>query len=254
VRLLLLLLVFSGQTLAAAGRNWSVEVESVECQAAITIGLRVRYLGPAGAVEAPVLQMNGGQLLPARVSSKGSRMLAEWLSAGGLRNLKPGELGQAEVRFDAGGTSFEFGDVPAFALERKACRLQAPRPLPAASKRPADMPVHRARYPCTPSRTVAAEYPPYLPKQLVVLGRGYLPNVREVQLPMGRAPAQPYMFSGADELKAGEDAAQKAIAAHFPQYDKARYFAFNWGIQRSATGNELHSIGIYELRACPDGA
>jgi hypothetical protein len=98
---------------------------------------------------------------------------------------------------------------------------------------------------------VAADYPPYLPKQLLLFGRGYLPSAREVALPMGRAPAQAYAYSGPDELKALEAAARKAIAADFPQYDKARHFAFNWGVQKARSGNDLYSIGIYELRACP---
>jgi hypothetical protein len=248
---LLLLLLFCGEALAAGGRHWSIAVDSLDCRAALTIGLRVRYLGPAGAVEAPLAQMDGGRVLPASVSwRQGSKMLAQWLSAGGLRNIEPGDLGHVEVRFDAGGASFEFGDVPALALDAAKCRLHA-GPAPVTAKAAGQLTVHRARYPCRPSRSVAADYPPYLPKQLLLFGRGYLPSAREVALPMGRAPAQAYAYSGPDELKALEAAARKAIAADFPQYDKARHFAFNWGAQKARSGNDLYSIGIYELRACP---
>ena len=47
------------------------------------------------------------------------------------------------------------------------------------------------------------------------------------------------------------DGPLKAIAADFPQYDKARHFAFNWGVQKARSGNDVYSIGVYELRACP---
>jgi len=253
LRICLLVLLFPSLAVAAtgSGKNWQVSVEKVECRAPLAIDLRVRYLGPAGAVEAPVVQMDSGRVRPSSVSwRQGSKMLAQWLSAGGLRNIQPGELGEVEVKFNEGGASFEFGDVPAFSLDPKACRLAA-RPRHVAARAKFELAVHRARYPCTPPRSIAAEYPPYLPKQLLVFGRGYLPNAREVELPMGRAPAQSYAYSGPDELKAVEAAAQKAIAADFPQYEKARHFAVNWGVQRSASGNELYSIGVYELRACP---
>jgi hypothetical protein len=229
-----------------------LSAESVQCgEGLLAIDLRVRYLGPAGAVEAPVVQMDGGRVRPISVSwRQGSKMLAEWLSAGGLRNLKPGDLGAVEVKFNAGGTSFEFGDAPAARLDAKKCRLGAPARRPSATVA-GELTVHRARYPCARSRSIAAEYPPYLPEQLLVFGRGYLPNARAVELPMGRAPAQSYAYTGPDELKAVEAAAQKAIAADFPQYDKARHFAFNWGVQRSQSGNEMQSVGIYQLRPCP---
>jgi hypothetical protein len=98
---------------------------------------------------------------------------------------------------------------------------------------------------------VAAEFPPYLPRQLLVFGRGYLPNVREIELPMGRSPAQSYAYAGLDDLKAIEDAARRALGADFPEYRSPKYFAFNWGVQRSQSGNELYSVGVYELRPCP---
>ena len=64
---LLLLLLFCGEALAAGGRHWSIAVDSLDCRAALTIGLRVRYLGPPGAVEAPLAQLDGGRVLPASV-------------------------------------------------------------------------------------------------------------------------------------------------------------------------------------------
>ena len=251
IRVLLLLLPVCAQAADLSGKHWRVSAESVQCrEGLLAIDLRVRYLGPAGAVEAPVVQMDSGRVRPTSVSwRQGSKMLAQWLSAGGLRNIQPGELGEVEVKFNAGGASFEFGDAPAARLDAKRCHLGAPARR-AGGKAAAELSVHRARYPCTPSRTVAAEYPPYPPKQLLVFGRGYLPNAREVELPMGRAPAQSYAYTGPDELKAVEAAARKAIAADFPQYDKARHFAFNWGVQKAQSGNELYSVGIYELRAC----
>jgi hypothetical protein len=251
IRVLLLLLPVCAQAADLAGKHWRVSADSVQCrEGLLAIDLRVRYLGPAGAVEAPVVQMDGGRVRPTSVSwRRGSKMLAEWLSAGGLRNIQPGELGEVEVKFNAGGASFEFGDAPAARLDAKKCRLNA-RLSPAKAKAAGQLTVHRARYPCTPSRSIAAEYPPYLPKQLLLFGRGYLPNAREVELPMGRAPAQSYAYAGPDELKAVEAAAQRAIAADFPQYDKARHFAFNWGVQKAQSGNDLYSIGVYELRAC----
>ena len=252
IRVLLLLLPLCAQAADLAGKHWRVSAESVQCRAGLlAIDLRVRYLGPAGAVEAPVVQMDSGRVRPASVSwRQGSRMLAGWLSVGGLRNIEPGELGEVEVKFNAGGASFEFGDVPAFSFDAKACRLAA-RSRHVAAPAKFELAVHRARYPCTPSRSIAADHPPYLPKQLLLFGRGYLPNAREVELPMGRAPAQSYAYAGPDELKAVEAAAQKAIATDFPQYEKARHFAFNWGVQKAQSANDLYSIGVYELRACP---
>jgi hypothetical protein len=85
-----------------------------------------------------------------------------------------------------------------------------------------------------------------------VLGRGYLPNARSIELPMGRAPAQSYAYAGVDDLKFIEDAARRALAADFPQYRAPRYFAFNWGVQRSQSGNEIFAVGVYDLRPCPE--
>jgi hypothetical protein len=141
---------------------------------------------------------------------------------------------------------------------------RAPRPSRAGSPKLRAR-VYRAAYPCSPRpgslRTVEADHPPYLPRQLLLLGRSYLPAAREVELPMGRATAQSYAYVGVDELKAVEDAARRAITSDFLQYRsslvpdppgarRAKYFAFNWGAQRDRSGNEVYSIGIYELRPC----
>jgi hypothetical protein len=112
----------------------------------------------------------------------------------------------------------------------------------AASKEPANLRVYRNAYPCgrAPAalKTIEADHPPYLPKQLIVLGRGYLPSTRHIELPMGRAPAQAYFYAGADTLDAIEQAARRAIAADFPGYASGGHFAFNWAEQRGATGNQ----------------
>lgn len=242
---------------SASGRHWSIALETVTCgQPLVTIGAGIRYRGPAGAVEAPVVQLvdrEGSARPPKSVAWKeGSKPLAEWLSTGGLRNIKPEALGEIALRFDVAGAArplrLEFGDVEGFAV----CPRQSELPRrPAAGKGPAKVLVHRGRYPCRPARTIEAEYPPYLPRQLLVFGRGYLPSARTIELPMGKAPAQSYAFSGPDDLKTVEQAARRAIAADFPWYAEGRYFAFNWGVQRSQSGNEIYSVGIYELRSCP---
>ncbi len=260
----------------ASGRNWRIAIDSIACPAPgslLTVGLRVDYLGPSGAVEAPVIQLTDGAgrtHVPKSVAWKpGAKPLAEWLSTGGLRNLKPEALGEVELKFDARGASaaasLEFGDIQAFPLTRKATgkrvcesllkpgEIRAPRAARRArvDASKLDFPVHRARYPCAASRTIAAEYPPYLPRQLLLFGRGYLPSTRRIELPMGRSPAQAYAYAGPDDLAAVEQAARRAIAADFSRYANAKHFAFNWGVQRSRSGNELYSIGIYELRPCP---
>jgi hypothetical protein len=267
----------SAAAAVASGRNWRVTIESIECQAAaslMVVGMRIDYLGPSGAVEAPVSQLRdagGKQHLPRSIAWKpGSKPLAEWLSSGGLRNLKPESLGAVELKFDvvelSAGLSLEFGDAQAFPLARKTTgkgvcasllkpdEIRAPRAArPAAvDSSKLDFPVLRAKYPCNPSRTVAAEYPPYLPRQLLFFGRGYLPGVRQIELPMGRAPAQSYAYAGPDDLAAVEKAARQALRADFPQYERpSKYFAFNWGMQKTQSGNVAYSIGIYELRRCP---
>jgi hypothetical protein len=255
----------------ASGRNWRIAIAAIECEAAalLVIRTRVHFLGRAGAVEAPVSRLSdaqGSRYFPKSVIWKeDSKALAQWLSSGGLRAIDAGALGEVELKFDlhgaAGALKLEFGDIAAFALTRKnSClklgELQAPRVASPArvekSNFRANFRVYRAGYPCGAARlTKEAEYPPYLPKQLLLFGRGYLPSAREVDLPMGTAPAQPYSYAGEDNLKAVEDAARRAVLADFPHYTLDRHFAFNWGSQKGASGNELYSIGLYEVRSCP---
>ena len=253
--LILILFAHAASAVEASGRHWRITLQSLECQGngLLVLGARVHYRGPDGAVEAPVIEIVDG-------SGAAYGPLEQWFSSG-LRNLKAGELGVVQFKFPvhsaSGALQFEFGDIRAFAISRNACKgllkpaeLKAPRaPRSVAGK--GDVAVYRERYPCAPGRTVTAEYPPYLPLQLIVIGRGYLPNARAIELPMGRSPAQSYAYAGADDLKAIEDTARGALGADFPQYRAPQYFAFNWGVQRSQSGNELFAVGVYELRPCP---
>ena len=258
-----------GAAATASGRNWQVSIERIECTAAqgqLTLGARIRYLGPKGPVEAPLVQLadSAGRRLSPRslVWKSGDKALAQWLSAGGVTLLQGQNVGAVELNFDlretAGDLRFEFGDIAAFALTQKrqaTCggilkpgQLQAPRPPRIAGAKPGSR-VHRGFYPCLEpagtQRRIEAAHPPYLPRQLVLLGRGYLPNAREIDLPMGKVPAQSYAYYGADDLNAIEAAALRAI----PLQEKQ--FAFNWGTQKTQSGNEADAIGLYELRPCP---
>jgi hypothetical protein len=260
----------------ASGRNWRLSIHSVQCQAAgavISIGMRIDYLGSKGPVEAPVSQLldGKGKAHPPRslVWRRGSKPLADWLSAGGLSNLQSESIAEVELKFHvaeaSGDLQLEFGDIRAFALTRKrsgGCegllkldQVRAPRvSRPARGPGPKPVRVYRNSYVCTHEgglRTTEAQYPPYLPRQLLLFGRGYLPNARQIQLPMGSAPAQPYFYSGPDELAAVEDAARRASVADFAQFTGPKHFAFNWGAQKAPSGNELYAVGLYELLACP---
>jgi hypothetical protein len=247
----------------ASGRHWRIAIDRVECNSILLVDTRIDYLGPHGAVEAPVIRLvdrEGRAIVPkSLVWKSGSKLAAQWLSAGGVQNIKPQSLGQFELKFalpeGSHDLNLELGDIRSFAVTRKGACL---KPYPIRAPKPAafdpaklKFPVHRARYPCVPPATIAADHPPYLPKQLLLLGRGFLPNAREIELPMGKAPAQAYAYAGPDDLIAVENAARRALLADFPEYALAKHFAFNWGSQRSASGNEMYSIGIYELRACP---
>jgi hypothetical protein len=274
---LLLVAVSEGVAATASGRHWRLSIDSVECQAdVVTLGTKVRYLGPKGPVEAPVIRVvdeQGARHAPkSLVWKQGSKPVADWLSGGGLTNLQSADLGEVQLRFElreaAGELRLEFGDIRAFALTRSDRRSGCqgmlgvqqlrtpgqPRRLRAEEAK-SDLRVYRVLYPCRSRSEISvitdAEYPPYPPQQLLVLGRGYLPNAREIALPMGSAPAQSYAFSGTEERKAVEALALRIAATDFPQYGGARYFAYDWGLQRSASGNEIWSVGIYELRACP---
>lgn len=263
----LLLLLFPAACLAAdaSGRNWRIAIERVECKAsALAIDLRIRYLGPKGPVEAPLSYLTDGQgkrsLPKSLVWKAGARQHAGWLSAGGLSNLQSEEIGEFQLNFDlrdvAADLRLEFGDIPAFALTRKrksgcegvlaAAQIRAPRVARRAVAEQSAVRIYRAAYPCSGGPTIEAPHPPYLPRRLLVFGRGYLPNAREVELPMGRAPAQSYAYAGPDELKALDEATRQAAG-----FAEGGTFLFSWGMQKAASGNEAYSVGIYELRACP---
>ena len=274
--LLLIVLAAECAAVTASGRNWRLTIDRLECEGAVlALGTRIRYLGPKGPVESPVIRLvdaRGARHLPRSLVWKqaGSRQIADWLSGGGVTNLQSEELGEVQLRFEArdaaGEVRLEFGDIDAFPLTRKGTKsvctsllkpddLRAPHFVQPGKEGKINLRFYRKAYPClSPSKapvTVEAQYPPYLPRQLLVLGRGYLPNAREIALPMGSARAQSYAFTGTDDVKGVENAARRAMAADFPQLAKDGSFAFDWGLQRSASGNELHSVGIYELRACP---
>ena len=273
----------SGAAAVAAGRNWRISLDKVHCEDAgslLVIGTRVRYLGPKGPVEAPVSELvdgEGRQVRPrSMVWKDGSRQLAQWLPSGGLANVQSEYVGDVQLKFDVRGVTgelkFAFGDIRAFALTRKgasasrgACEsllkpgeIKAPRASRPAGNEPLKLRVFREAYPCLPPqgalRVIETDHPPYAPRQLLLFGRGYLPNARQVELPMGKAPAQPYFYVGVDELDAIENAARRLIAADFPEYRtdlaKMKNYAFNWGVQKAQSGNDLYSIGIYDLRPC----
>lgn len=230
------------------------------------ISARVDYLGPRGPVEAPVNRLvdgDGRTYLPrSLVWKSGDRRLAKWLPAGGIANVRSQPIGEFQFKFDVSGATsalrLEFGDIRSFALTGKSgCRsvlkpgeIEAPRRSRPAPAEPAQVRVYRSAYPCAPQRTIEADHPPYLPRQLLLLGHGFLPSAREIDLPLGKAPAQSYAYNGPDDLKAVEDAARRAIATDFPQYRSEKFFFFNWGVQKARSGNDVYSIGIYELRPC----
>lgn len=275
--LLLLAWCCAGQAATVAGRNWEARVDRLACEsgrALLSVAMRVHYQGPAGLAEAPVSQLvdgTGRAHAPKSLMWKGGgKALVAWMSAGGIRAVKPGDASEMELRFEArdapGALQLEFGDLPAVALTRAgpgkdACeRLLKPAQL-AAPPRPRKaeggtsmIRVYRAAYPCVPgsggtARTVEAQYPPHLPEQLLVFGRGYLPSLRQVELPMGKAPAQSYAYAGPDDLDPFEAVAKRAVLQDFPGYG-ARHFAFNWGSQDAAAGNKVFSIGLYALKPC----
>ena len=270
---------------AASGRNWQATLVDLRCESAgayVIADLRIRYLGPAGLVEAPLTRLVDGagrRTLPhSLVWKSGPRENAQWLVAGGVSTLRPGDVGEFAFKFDVRGAgsdlSLELGDLGALSLTRpgagEACerllppaRIQVPRP-PRREAKPAEHArVYRASYPCAAQealRTVEAKYPPYLPRQLLVFGRGYLPAARDVKLPMGTAPAQSYLYAGVNDLDSIENAARRALGG-FPEYAaqlvagqadaRRKYFLFNWGSEQAASGNELSSIGVYDVKACP---
>ena len=273
----------SAAAVVASGRNWRISIDRLQCEDAgslLVIGTRVHYLGPRGPVEAPVSELvdgEGRQIRPrSMVWKDGSRQLAQWLPSGGLANVQSEYVGEVQLKFDVRGATgelkFAFGDIMAFPLTRKSAsatkgvcesllkpaEIQAPQVSRPAGKEPLKLRVFREAYPCVPPqgalRTIEADHPPYAPRQLLLFGRGYLPNARQVELPMGKAPAQPYFYAGVDELDAVENAARRLIATDFPEYRAGlattKNYAFNWGVQKAPSGNDLYSIGIYDLRPC----
>jgi hypothetical protein len=264
-RVLLLIWPVCAVAADASGHNWRLSIDQVECRGStLAIGTRIRYLGPKGPVEAPLSYLTDGEgkrhLPRSLVWKAGVRQHAAWLSAGGLSNLQSQDVGEFQLNFDlrqaAGDLRLEFGDIPAFALTRKRksgcdgvlapAQLQAPRVARRAAGEKSNVRIYRAAYPCSGGPSVEAPHPPYLPRQLLVFGRGYLPNAREVELPMGRAPAQSYAYSGPDELKPLDEATRQAARPV-----DARGFLFSWGMQKAASGNEADSVGVYDLRPCP---
>jgi hypothetical protein len=273
----------AGAAAVGAGRHWQLRIEGLQCDVSdsvVAMDTRIRFLGAAGLVEAPVLRIvdGGGRAVPPRslVWKDGSKPLAALISAGGVQSVDANVEGQMQFKFplrDASGElRLEFGDLKAVVLAKAAAargtgvcaRLLKPAQIQATGRaRPPlgqgaapRMRVYRAAYPCREAaasalRTVEAQHPPYAPEQILVFGRGYLPNLREVDLPTGRTAAQSYAYAGKDDLEAFEDAARRAVAADFPAYlGSAKHFAFNWGFQRAASGNELYSLGLYGLRPC----
>ena len=273
----------SSAAAAASGRNWRISVQSIQCEAAgsvLVIGTRVSYLGPRGPVEAPLSELvdsGGGQIRPkSMVWKDGSKQFAQWLPTGGLANVQSEYIGEVQLKFDVAGATGDvklaFGDIKSFSLTRNSAsgakrvcesllrldQLQAPRrPPPARAENP-KLRIYREAYPCMSQqgapRVIETDHPPYLPAQLLLFGRGYLPNARQVALPMGKAPAQSYFYAGVDELDAVENAARRLVAKDFPDYRAGlattKYYAFNWGVQKAPSGNDLYSIGLYEMRAC----
>ena len=273
----------AGAAPAGSGRHWQMTIEGLQCDVAdsvVTMDSRIRYLGGAGLVEAPVLRIvdGEGRTVPPRslVWKEGSKPLAALISTGVIRSIEPNTVGRMQFKFPlrdaARDLRLEFGDLKAIVVAKAAssgatgvCKrllktgqLQVAQPArpPLGKGAVPRMRVYRDAYPCREAargkpRTIEAQHPPYAPEQILVFGRGYLPNLREVDLPTGRAAAQSYAYAGKDELAAIEDFARRAVAADFPSYvGSATHFAFNWGIQRAASGNELYSVGLYGLRPC----
>jgi hypothetical protein len=276
----------AGAAAVANGRNWRVSVDSIQCEAAgsvLVIGARLHYLGPRGPVEAPVSELLDGGGRPIRPRSlvlrDGDRRLAQWLASGGVANLQSEYVGAVQFKFDVQGAAGElklaFGDLKSFALTRKSAsaamgvcesllkpgQIVAPQRPRAAQGENRKLRVYREAYPCLAQagslRTIEADHPPQAPRQMLLFGRGYLPNARQVDLPMAKAPAQTYFYSGADDLGAVEEAARRAVAADFPEYRAGlaaaarKYFAFNWGGHKAQSGNDLYSVGIYDVLPCP---
>jgi hypothetical protein len=277
----------AGAAAVASGRNWRLTIDKLQCEAGATlvIDTRVEYLGPTMPAETPVNELadgEGRQIRPKSLVWKaGSKDLARWLPAGKMANVTTLVSTDVQLKYEVreakGEVKLLFGDIGAFALTRKeagksACEslvataaLQTPRLLTLKEK--GETPrvrVYRESYPCrTPRgdvRVMEANQPPQLPLQMLLFGRGYLPSTRQVDLPGGKVPAQAYAYAGKEDFAQVEDAARRAIATDFPAYRSSllrvgdagakKHYAFNWGIQKSAGGNDLYPIGLYEVQAC----
>ena len=284
--LALLLPVAEAGAAVASGKHWRVDVDSLHCEAAgsvLVVGMRIDYLGPKGSVEAPVHELADGagtRIRPKSLVWKGGdKQIVRWLPVGGIATVQAEFAAVLEFKFDVKGATGDlqlaFGDIQAFALTRrspqgvcerllKPAEIQGPRLVTRKVQEEPRLRVYREAHPClTPQktlRTVESNQPKYLPAQMLLFGRGYLPAARQVDLPEGRVPAQAYSYTGADELIPVENAARRAIAADFAPYGAEmvmsgdprprKYYAFNWGDQKAPTGQKLYSIGIYEVRAC----
>jgi len=233
----------------ASGRSWRISVDRIACEGGLlAVDARVDYLGTKGPVEAPVHRLVDAEArtYPPKslVWQGGDKRLAQWLPSGGIANIQAERIGEFQLRFEIGAATsalqLEFGDIRAFALTGKGgcksvlkpAQLVTPRKARPGNIAPVKSRVYRGAYPCTPRRTVEADHPPHLPRQLLLLGHGFLPSAREVDFPTGKAPAQPYFYQGTDNLVAVENAARQAIAADFPEYRGEKFFP-STGVRRS---------------------
>ena len=144
-----------------------------------------------------------------------------------------------------------------------------PKPQRTPPGEPLKLRVYREAYPCLePSgtlKTIESNQPPYLPRQMLLFGLRFLPSARQVDLPWGKAPAHTYLYTGVDGLIPVEDAARRVVADDFPAYRDGlitapagssaakQFFAFNWGVQKSLSGNTMYPIAIYDVRPCAGG-
>jgi hypothetical protein len=145
--------VEAGAAATASGRHWRITIDRLECQAGVlSLATKIRYLGPKGPVESPVIQLvdaKGARHVPkSLVWIHGSKTVAEWLSRGGITSLQSEDLGTVQIRFEAGAAGgelkLEFGDIGAVALTdnagacKKLAQIKTPmRPphIPAAQGR-----------------------------------------------------------------------------------------------------------------------
>ena len=83
----------------------------------------------------------------------------------------------------------------------------------------------------------------------IVLGRGYLPNARLIELPMGwRRRSRTH--AGVDDLKFIEDARAARSPPTFCSTAHRDISPSTGACQRSQSGNEILAVGVYDLRPC----